>query len=141
MNRFRSHIALICILLVATNSTAQDDSVRVRELLVLDTLELKIDGPSSDVNFYMNGMVFLSNTKYHQKMIPDHITFGVVKAYFVPLEYIALESSRPLFVNDNFPGLHIGIFNPGYRSTAKRRCFVFNSDIGIDVPVYPFFKS
>ena len=103
MNRFRSHIALICILLVATNSTAQDDSVRVRELLVLDTVELKIDGPSSDVNFYMNGMVFLSNTKYHQKMIPDHITFGVVKAYFVPLEYIALESSRPLFVNDNFP--------------------------------------
>ena len=66
-------------------------------------MDLKIDGPSNDVNFYMNGMVFLSNTKYHQKMIPDHITFGVVKAFFVPLEYVALESSRPLFKNDDFP--------------------------------------
>jgi hypothetical protein len=91
----------------------QDDSVRVEELLLKDTVDLKIHGPSSDVNFYMNGMVFLSNTKYHQKMIPDHITFGVVKAYFVPLEYIALESSRPLLVNDDFP------YSPGGMSFTR----------------------
>lgn len=115
MIRDKLHIALICFLFMAmgfapqgllasvTSNPVEDDSMRVKELLVLDTVDLKIDGPSKDVNFFMNGMVFLSNTKYHQKMIPDHITFGVVKAYFVPLEYIALESSKPLFVNDNFP--------------------------------------
>lgn len=79
------------------------DSTRVQDLLVIDTLELQISGPSNDVAFYMNGVVFLSNTKYHQKMIPDHISFGVVKTYFVPLDYLSLESSRPLFPNDDFP--------------------------------------
>ena len=82
---------------------ALDDSIRVRELLVMDTVDLKIHGPSNDVAFYMNGLVFLSNSKFHQSMIPEHITFGQVISYFVPLEYIALESSRPLFSNDPFP--------------------------------------
>jgi hypothetical protein len=79
------------------------DSTRVQNLLVLDTVDLHISGPTTDVTFYMNGLVFLSNTKFHQRMIPDHISFGVVKAYFVPLDYLTLESSRPLFPNDDFP--------------------------------------
>ncbi len=94
---------LLLIMGRAWGQQPDEDSVRVRDLLVKDTVELDIKGPSNDVNFYMNGMVFLSNTKYHQKMIPDHIAFGVVRAYFVPLEYVALESSRPLFPNDDFP--------------------------------------
>jgi hypothetical protein len=81
----------------------EKDSIKVEELLVKDTLDLEINGPSNEVSFYMNGMVFLSDSKYHQKMIPDHITFGVVKSYFAPLDYISLESSSPLFANDNFP--------------------------------------
>ncbi|MCK4748953.1 MAG: PD40 domain-containing protein, partial [Bacteroidales bacterium] len=80
-----------------------DDSIMVRELLVMDTVGLEILGPSNDVAFYMNGLVFLSNTKYHHSMPPEHITFGQVTSYFVPLEYVALESSRPLFSNDPFP--------------------------------------
>lgn len=80
-----------------------ENSIPVVELMVRDTLDLELHGPSSDIAFYTNGLVFLSNSKYHQKMIPDHITFGVIKTYFVPLEYIALESSIPLFANDNFP--------------------------------------
>lgn len=115
MNSRSTHIKLAIYLLLGTtlfspsvgafhvSAAVQDDSVWVEELLLKDTLGLQISGPSSDVKFYMNGMIFLSNTKYHQKMIPDHIAFGVVKAYFVPLEYVALESSRPLFVNDDFP--------------------------------------
>ena len=86
-----------------TQEIHEQDSIKVEELLVKDTLDLEINGPSSEITFYMNGMVFLSDSKYHQKMIPDHITFGVVKSYFVPLDYISLESSRPLFSNDNFP--------------------------------------
>ncbi len=125
MNRISIYMTRISFLLYAASIfpqsvqaipsqiIAEEDSVRVEELLVKDTLDLKIHGPGNDVNFYMNGMVFLSNTKYHQKMIPDHITFGVVKAYFVPLEYIALESSRPLFINDDFP------YSPGGMSFTR----------------------
>ncbi|MCK5137501.1 MAG: PD40 domain-containing protein [Bacteroidales bacterium] len=105
---------------------ADEDSVRVKELLVMDTVDLKIHGPGNDVTFYMNGMVFLSNTKYHQNMIPDHITFGVIKAYFVPLEYIALESSRPLFINDDFP------YSPaGMSFTRDYRTVYFTKKVGL----------
>jgi hypothetical protein len=102
-------LMLICLIFPArvhTSSPVQDareDSVRVKELLIIDTVRLNIPGASNDVAFFMNGLVFLSNSKYHQKMIPDHITFGQEQAYFVPLEYISLESSRPLFENDPFP--------------------------------------
>jgi hypothetical protein len=82
---------------------SSDDSIRVEELLVMDTLGLQMLGPSNDVAFYLNGLVFLSNPKYHQAMIPDHIAFGQVTSFFAPLEYVALESSRPLFPNDAFP--------------------------------------
>lgn len=104
ITRFKYLIPLLSTLLVmASPAGAQDDSIRVGELLVMDTVALEIKGPSIDVTFYLNGIVFLSNTKYHQKMLPDHINFGEVASYFVPLEYIALESSRPLFTNDPFP--------------------------------------
>jgi hypothetical protein len=115
MKRIKSNATLIIHLIFLCGSmsiwtasaAAQDihekDSIRVEELLITDTLELELNGPSRDITFYLNGMVFLSNSKYHQKMIADHITFGVVKSYFVPLDYISLESSRPLFSNDNFP--------------------------------------
>ncbi len=89
--------------LVSLQAQALDDSIRVEELLVMDTVDLEILGPSNDVAFYMNGLVFLSNSKYHQNMLPDHITFGQVTSYFVPLEYISIESSKPLFSNDPFP--------------------------------------
>jgi len=104
MTRLNYLIPLVCALLFfAVPSDAQDDSILVKELLVMDTITLEINGPTNEVSFYLNGMVFLSNTKFHQNMIPDHITFGQVTSYFVPMEYIALESSRPLFSNDPFP--------------------------------------
>lgn len=107
-------IALLGALLVMTiPCTAQDDVIGVKELLVMDTVALKIQGPSIDVTFYLNGIVFLSNTKYHQKMLPDHINFGEVASYFVPIEYIALESSKPLFSNDPFP------YSPGGSSYSR----------------------
>jgi hypothetical protein len=88
---------------VVAQGKGSNDSIRVEELLIMDTLDLDIKGPSNDVAFYMNGLVFLSNSKYHQSMIPDHITFGQVTSFFAPLEYISLESSKPLFPNDPFP--------------------------------------
>jgi hypothetical protein len=88
---------------ISSAQGTMDDSIMVKELLVMDTVDLEIYGPSNDVAFYMNGLVFLSNTKYHHSVPPEHITFGQVTSYFVPLEYVALESSRPLFSNDPFP--------------------------------------
>ena len=106
MNSAKRNIhLLLLVILTVSRMPAQDmsDSIRVQELLVMDTIDLEILGPSNDVSFYLNGLVFLSNTKYHQNMVPDDIAFGQIGSYFVPMEYIALESSRPLFRNDPFP--------------------------------------
>lgn len=115
MNRIMSHMDRLYYLIIGiiilspqadvawAQGVIMDDSIRVRELLVMDTVDLEIYGPSNDVAFYMNGLVFLSNSKYHHGMLPEHITFGQITSYFVPLEYVALESSRPLFKNDPFP--------------------------------------
>jgi len=95
---------LACLFLFLVKpGRAQQDSIRVEQLLDIDTISLEIRGPSNDVSFYLNGIVFLSNTKYHQKMLPEHINFGKIASYFVPLEYIAIENSKPLFSNDPFP--------------------------------------
>ena len=125
---------LICLLIaipllafkqipVTAQDALMDDSILVEELLVMDTVMLEILGPSNDVSFYMNGLVFLSNTKFHHNMLPEHITFGQVTSYFVPLEYIALESSRPLFPNDPFP------YSPGGTSYARNYKKVFFTKI------------
>lgn len=114
------YLSFLFLYLFSLSGTAQEapvtDSIPVEKLMIKDTLELEFHGPSGDVTFYMNGMVFLSNSKYHQKMIPDHITFGVVKSFYVPLDYIAIESSIPLFGNDNFPYSPAGMsFTRDYR--------------------------
>ena len=98
---------------IAVQAQESADSIPVRELIIFDTLDLKVHGPSNDMTFFMNGLVFLTNSKYHQKMLPDHITFGQVEAHYVPLEYIALESSRRLFNNDPFP------YSPGGMSFSR----------------------
>lgn len=129
MNRNLSHATFFLSLIIFSGFpplwinpvSGQDipgsDSIRVEELLVMDTIDLEFNGPSNEVAFYLNGMVFLSNSKYHQKMIADHITFGVVKAYFVPLDFVSLESSRPLFANDNFPYSPAGMsFSRDYKT-------------------------
>ena len=119
MNRI-IFLCFLTICLPVLTGRAQEapvnDSVPVIKLMIRDTLELEFHGPSGEVTFYQNGMVFLSNSKYHQKMIPDHITFGVVKSYYVPLDYIAIESSIPLFSNDNFAYPPAGMsFTRNYR--------------------------
>jgi len=90
-----------------------NDSTRLDQSLRRDTVHLEIHGPSNDVAFYMNGLIFLSNSKYHRKMIPDHVNFGQAQTYFVPLEHLSLESSRPLFGNDPFP------YTPGGMSFTR----------------------
>nr|ABD75782.1 putative outer membrane-related protein [uncultured bacterium] len=101
---------------------ALQDSTRVSDLLLVDTVKLQIFGPTSDVSFYENGLIFLSNTKYHQRMIADHISFGVIRTYFVPLDYLSLESSRPLFPNDDFPYSPAGMsFSRDYRTVYFTR--------------------
>jgi hypothetical protein len=91
-------IALMCIVTVGLLTSGRigsesyngDDGFTLPE--VTDTtgltgfikvapFRLDILPPSSGVQFYGNGILFLSNTKFESKMLPKHVSFGSTEAY------------------------------------------------------------
>jgi hypothetical protein len=58
------------------------DSNYIEKLLNVNRFNLEIIPPSLGVQFYRNGIVFLSNTKTESKMVESHTSFGTTEAYF-----------------------------------------------------------
>ncbi len=57
--------------------SAQDDlPVRIA------FFDLDIIAPSSGVQFFRDGIVFLGLSKNYSKMVPEHVSFGTVQAYY-----------------------------------------------------------
>jgi hypothetical protein len=67
-----------------------DTSENIRQLRI-DSLKLSIIPPSSGVQFYKDGIVFLSMTRNEVKMLPEHISFGTIEAYYATLRDSVLE--------------------------------------------------
>lgn len=57
------------------------DTTGLVDYLKVDSFNLDIIPPSSGVQFFKDGIVFLSNTKYEGKMLPKHVSFGSIEAY------------------------------------------------------------
>jgi hypothetical protein len=57
------------------------DTTELISYLKVDSFNLDILPPSSGIQFFKNGIVFLSNTKYEGKMLPKHVSFGSIEAY------------------------------------------------------------
>jgi len=74
------------------------DTTNLSRLIVVDSFRLRILPPSSGVQFYKDGVVFLSMSKYERKMTPNQISFGVAEAYYASFE-------------DSVAGKHL-IFSP-----------------------------
>lgn len=79
-------IILIAILLgnpySGFSSTTVQDSLNRNTLIKVDPFRLEIVSPSSGVQFYRDGLVFLSNTRVEDKMVQNQISFGTPDAYF-----------------------------------------------------------
>jgi WD40-like Beta Propeller Repeat len=60
----------------------KSDTTELIRLIQVDSFKLAVIPPSSGVQFYKDGIVFLSMSKYENKMSPDHISFGAVEAYY-----------------------------------------------------------
>jgi len=58
------------------------DTTGFIRLLEVDSFKLTIFPPSSGVQFYKDGIVFLSPSKNEGKMLPGHISFGTIEAYY-----------------------------------------------------------
>lgn len=62
--------------------TIMADTLDLNQLIDVRKFNLEIVPPSSGVQFYRNGIVFLSTSKAEGKMLPSHTSFGTVEAYF-----------------------------------------------------------
>jgi WD40-like Beta Propeller Repeat len=91
-NNMKKLSVIILIIIAAAGSTpgfAQGkDKVAVNRnsVIKVDPFRLEIVSPSSGIQFYKEGIVFLSHAGSNQKMLENHVSFGKVNAYYVTLE-------------------------------------------------------
>jgi hypothetical protein len=63
----------------------QPDTSVYGQLFKVDSFDLNIIPPSSGVQFYKNGIVFLGLSRDFSKMVPVHVSFGSLQAYYAIL--------------------------------------------------------
>jgi WD40-like Beta Propeller Repeat len=92
----------------------QEDTTDLNHFLEVDSFKLTIYPPSSGIQFYKDGIVFLNMSKNETKMSPDHISFGAVEAYYATL-------------GDSALGNHT-IFSPGAAFSYPCEALTFSPD-------------
>jgi hypothetical protein len=93
---------------------AGHDTTGLAGSLKVEGFKLDIIPPSSGVQFYKGGIVFLSNTKDEGKMLSKHISFGTNEAYTALLR-------------DSVIGLHM-LFSPTASFSFPCEALTFSSD-------------
>ena len=92
----------------------RDDTTNFLKLIEADSFRLTILPPSSGVQFYKDGIVFLSMSKNERKMPSNQISFGSIEAYYATVE-------------DSVPGRH-NIFSPSASFSYPCEAITFSSD-------------
>ncbi len=95
-------------------SQTEHDTTGLVGYLKVDPFNITIIPPSSGVQFFRNGILFLSNTKDEGKMLPKHVSFGTNEAYTALLR-------------DSSLGLHM-LFSPGTSFSYPCEATTFSSD-------------
>jgi hypothetical protein len=91
-NNMKKLSLIIMILIAAAGSTpgfAQGKdkvSINRNSVIKVDPFRLEIVSPSSGIQFYKEGIVFLSHAGDNQRMLENHVSFGKVNAYYASLE-------------------------------------------------------
>jgi hypothetical protein len=82
---------------------AKTDTSGLINLIKTDSFNLSIELPSSGVQFYKNGIVFLSQTKNEEKMLPLQLSFGTVDAYYASVRDTAMGKHMIFSPLSSFP--------------------------------------
>lgn len=70
------------------------DTAKHKQIVKVDSFDVNIIPPSSGVQFYKDGIVFLSGSKNYSRMVPVHISFGNIQAYYAVLQDSTLINPR-----------------------------------------------
>lgn len=119
MKRISEIVLIICVAVGLMASTATEkeksslfqnqdqilksDTSGNRQLVKVDPFNLNILPPSSGVQYYRDGIVFLSSSKSEGKMLPGHISFGTIDAYYAVIEDSILVNRTVFSTSTSFP--------------------------------------
>jgi hypothetical protein len=90
------------------------DTIGLLKMIQSSPFKLEIIPPSTGVQFYDKGIIFLSNTKYEGKMLPNHVSFGSIEAY-------------TSIVKDTSLGMHL-LFSPDESFSYPCEATTFTAD-------------
>ncbi len=115
MKRLYALILLICSAAGPIYAHSPDQDTLNRNLLIkVEPFRLSIISPSAGVQFYRDGLVFLSHSRDEDRMLQNHISFGKPDTYFI-------------VYNDTIPGDHT-LFSPSGSFNVPSDAMTFNSD-------------
>jgi hypothetical protein len=98
-------------------SDQEGDTINTGRVLKVNPFWLDIIPPSTGVQFYRDGIVFLSNTKSESRMLESHTSFGKVEAYYASLE-------------DSIAGTHV-LFSSSLSLEIPCEAMTFNKDYSV----------
>jgi len=81
------------------SSNAETDTIKTNPYLKIRRFEIDILTPSSGIQLYNNGILFLSLSKRDAKMISKHISFGDKELYYASLNDSVLGEEIPFYIN------------------------------------------
>lgn len=87
----------------STVNRLKEDTSTFNRLIKADSFDLRILPPSSGVQFYRDGIVYLSSSKYEAKMIRNHVSFGKTDAYYAVLKDTILGNQKIFSPSVSFP--------------------------------------
>lgn len=100
-----------------TEPVQDGDTLNAGKILKVNPFWLDIIAPSTGVQFYRDGIVFLANTKSESKMPESHTSFGKVETYYASLD-------------DTIPGNHV-LFSSSVPWDVPTDAMTFNRDYSL----------
>lgn len=88
--------------IVNSGLTSIPDTLFANQSISIVSFNLPIIPPSSGVQFFRNGIIFLESSKSRDKMLTDHISFGTTRTQFAELRESVLTNHSPFISTTDF---------------------------------------
>ena len=85
-----------------SNDYIKQDTSLNRQYLRIDPFNLPIIPPSSGIQFYRNGIIFLSSSKFEGGKVNDHVSFGTIDTYYAQLKDSVIDNQIVFSQNASF---------------------------------------
>ncbi len=99
---------------ISVYDSIESDTIINKQPISVEAFDLDILAPSTGIQFFKDGIVYLGSSKSDKKMIPDHISFGKVNTYYAVLKEKGLENPS--------------VFSPSNYFTYPSEAVTFNID-------------